>query len=277
MQETVSRRVVLAAALLALGCHFSPAGIPGAGAAGGGPDLGPAGPGDPFPRGMVSFFRAEACPPGWGVLLAAHGRTIVPAPTDGALAGLPVGTALADGEDRQHGHDGAVLGVAIADVSFVGIVGGGNGVGASGTVNVGVSGAAGAAGLPYVELLACQKMADPLPAPKPLPRGLVGYFDGACPGGWSAASALVGRYLVGLPDGGTAGAAFGGPSLHAGELRTHSHAVDGSFATTPKGIALASGCCGSGYARNGSYAFSGASAEASAAPPYLPLIACTVD
>jgi hypothetical protein len=74
-----------------------------------------------------------------------------------------------------------------------------------------------------------------------------------------------------------AGAKFGGPPLDPGELRGHTHDLAGTLATSPKGIALASGCCAGGYAKNGSYPFSGATASASAAPPYLPLVACAVN
>jgi hypothetical protein len=125
--------------------------------------------------------------------------------------------------------------------------------------------------------MACKKAVDAQPSSKPLPRGLVGWFEDACPAGWSPATALQGRYLVGLPPTGAAGATFGGPPLAPGELRTHTHPVTASVATTPKGIALLSGCCGDGYAQKGNYSFAGPSAPASAAIPYLPLAACTVD
>jgi hypothetical protein len=60
----------------------------------------------------------------------------------------------------------------------------------------GLAGAAGAPGANGVDAVA--------------PAGAVMYFDlAACPAGWTSFDAAGGRYLVGLPTGGTAGAAVG--------------------------------------------------------------------
>jgi hypothetical protein len=49
---------------------------------------------------------------------------------------------------------------------------------------------------------------------------------------------------------------------------------EANLATTPHGIALASGCCGDGYARNDSYSTIEDTAATEASPPYLELLLC---
>jgi hypothetical protein len=102
----------------------------------------------------------------------------------------------------------------------------------------------------------------------------VAFFESACPSGWARNDKLDGRYLVGLPDGATAGLTFGGAPLNRGEERTHTHVVAGFVTTSAKGIALLSGCCGGGFAQNGTHGYAGISTSATAALPYVHLVAC---
>jgi hypothetical protein len=275
VQEAVRRTLAWTAALGLAACASGR----GAGSGdldGGAPDLSATVPsaGDPFPPGAISFFHADACPSGWANYPSAQGRTVVPAPADDAGAAGQWGKPLVDGEDRLHGHDGGVLSVSFPSVSFVGAPGGGNAVGAAGTFDVPVSSSIDRAGLPYVELWACRKVMGAVAGSQPLPSGLVAFFDGDCPTGWSRSPKLDGRYLVGLPTGGAPAAQFGGPPLQRGEARAHSHGIAGAVVTSPKGIALASGCCGDGYAQNGMQSFAGTTPPAVAALPYLHLVAC---
>jgi hypothetical protein len=292
MQEAMSPRTFFRAAMkrlrhpwiavgLMLGlaaCQFHPAGIGGADGGGaldaGAGDLSAPGSGDPFPTGAISFFRNNACPDGWTRYTTARGRAIVPAPDEDGGAGSSWGTPLTDGEERLHGHDGGSVPVSLPDVSFVGATGSGNAVGQSGTVALTLASSTDKAAIPYVELWSCKKLGAPVASGKALPSGLVSYFEASCPVGWSPSPKLQGRYLVGLPAGAKPGLPFGGAPLHRGEERSHTHDVAGFLATSPKGILLASGCCGGGFAANGSHGYGGTSAPESAAIPYVQLTAC---
>jgi hypothetical protein len=264
----------LAIALMEGGCHFSPAPA-SLGDAGGPDDLASSGPSDPLPTGAISFFDHDACPPGWSSYAAARGRTIVPLPGDPDGKIDAVGAPLSDGEQRGHDHNGGAVPVTLPEVSFAGIVGGGNGVGAAGEVAFSLTTSSERTAPPYLALWACKKVATAVaPGSRPLPSGLVAYFETACPSGWGRSDKLDGHYLVGLPDGATSGLTFGGAPLSRGEERTHSHVVAGFATTSSKGIALLSGCCGGGFAKNGTHGFGGNTNAASAALPYLHLVAC---
>jgi hypothetical protein len=239
-----------------------------------GPDARPpAAPYDSLPTGAISFFSTSVCPTGWAPYEAGEGRTIVPVPP-GAGVGATVGTPLASGEDRTHTHPfkGSV---ALGQTSFVA-------VGGVGTSNVGAEAGAGfvlltkpgSSNLPYVQLLVCQKMAAPHAGTTPIPSGTLLFFAGTCPASWSEVVANEGRLLVGLPDGGQAGATFGGPPLVSTENRPHVHRVDASVIVPPYGVTLINGCCASGYATAGTYPVTGTTGDAATSFPYLQLVQC---
>src|SRR4029079_19388390 len=102
-------------------------------------------------------------------------------------------------------------------------------------------------GLPYVQLLICHKTAAPIIKKGLAPAGSLMFFQSAdCPSGWGRVTTTEGRFLVGLPEKGTAAQSFGGPPLQPGpagqgEKRGHTHEVKGSIATSSHGIALLSG------------------------------------
>ena len=58
---------------------------------------------------------------------------------------------------------------------------------------------------------------------------------------------------------------------------THTHGANVAVTTTPHGIALASGCCGSGYARDGMYTATATTGAAEAEVPTLTLLQCMKD
>lgn len=291
MRETVMSRGFSAAALLALGVAAcatgafsensdSSAGDPGG--AGGdtradaGPDSGDAGApsGDAVPAGAVSFFQGSACAKGWAVYSAAAGRFLLP--TIGTQGiGTMAGAPLDSGEDRQHTH--GVTGTwALNAVSFAGIAGGGNhGVAAAGEIALSTTSEPASMGLPYVQLLVCKKVAAAVPRSTPLPSGMLMFFDApSCPSGWQQSAATQGRSLVGLPEGAPADLAFGGAPLSDGEARSHAHRNEGTLSTTPHGIALASGCCGGGYAQDGTSTFKQDTDKSETGMPWLELLHC---
>lgn len=229
---------------------------------------------DSLPAGAISFFKAAACPEDWTPFAEGKGRFLVP--TIGQDPPLKTsGEPLKDGEDRLHGH--AVTAEAdLAATSFAGVAGESNhGVAGQQTVTITAPAAKVSSGLPYVQLLACKKLGEARPGNTPVPKGLLMFWNGAsCPEGYSQPIATQGRMLVGLPKDAPPGLSFGGTSLKSAEVRKHGHEVSGSFATSPHGIALASGCCADGYAKDGEYEYAGATDEVSAGLPTVQLLQC---
>jgi hypothetical protein len=112
-----------------------------------------------------------------------------------------------------------------------------------------------------------------------MPEGALLFHELQCPPGWSLVELINGRFLVGLPDGGSPGASFGGDSLaslHPGSP-AHHHTVNGSVALDPASVLLVSGCCGSGYAGTNTYMVSGPSADSPVDLPYTMLPLCQQD
>lgn len=239
------------------------------------PDAGPLG--DSLPTGAVMFFTGASCPGGWSPFDDAAGRAIA-ATTGDSGAGATRGAPLTDGEDRAHTHD-LTARFTLPAVSYVGIVGpANNGVGAAGDVVLrGATGAA-SSGLPYVQLLVCRKDASATPGSITLPRGMTVFFAASrCPSGFSQPADTQGRVLVGLPAGGTQGATFGGAPIVPGDPTTHAHDASLTLTTTPHGIALASGCCGGGFARDGTVTATATTDRAEPAVPTVLLLHCQKD
>lgn len=228
--------------------------------------------GDPFPIGTLAFFDRASCPSGWALASSLTGRTPVAGPMDhvGTLRGDP----LTSGEDRRHSH--TFSGTAASDeASFVGIVGGGNGLSANTSQSVTAAEQGASTGLPYLQLLGCEKTAEPSPGTLPLALSI---FSGAmCPVG-TAVEIGWGRLIVATPAGGTSGASFGRATPPDGptppDATPHSHTLSGRIPTPSKGIALASGCCGGGYAASGGLRTNLTSTEATVLFPTVSLQQC---
>ena len=238
------------------------------------PDAGPLA--DGMPTDAVMFFTGIACPRGWTAYAAGNGRVALPAAAP-SLVGVTRGVPLADGEDRAHTH--TLSGSFTTEgVSYVGIVGGGNGgLTGAGAVDFMATTAPAAAGIPYVQLLVCRKT-DTARVGAALPRGmLVNFASERCPSGFSRPDAPQGHLPVGLPMGGLQGARFGASPPASPEERPHQHDVMPSLVTTPHGIALASGCCGSGYAREGTYRATVRTSATESAMPSIQLLMCQKD
>jgi hypothetical protein len=230
--------------------------------------------GDALPNGAISFFNSPSCPSGWAPFSEGGGRISVP--TIGSDQPLIVkGAPLKDGEDRAHGHS-IQAEASLTAVSYVGAAGGGNhGVAQAKTVTILATGEKVSSGLPYVQLLTCKKLAQPRAGAAPIPHGLLIFYNGTeCPEGFTQPMATQGRMMVGAPDGAPTGLSFGGTSLKSGEGRAHTHDVSGTLTTTSHGIALASGCCGDGYAKNGDYPYAGNAEEERVELPTVQVLQC---
>jgi hypothetical protein len=230
--------------------------------------------GDALPAGAVSFFKKLSCPEGWKPYEPAAGRTIVAA-SEGFPSGEAVGDPLASQEERSHSHT-MTASVELPKVSYVGAPGGGNsGVGKAGIVTLATTSEPASADIPYVQLLACKKSAEPIPRATPLPSRMLMFFDAeVCPSGWIPAESTVGRLLVGLPQYAPADRPFGGEPFMSPAPRAHGHAFTSTLATTSHGIGLASGCCGDGYAKNGTYEIAAETEPSDVDVPMLALLQC---
>jgi hypothetical protein len=229
--------------------------------------------GDSLLRDTVMFFNAMRCPTGWEPYNELTGRVVV-ATQMGAMGGEVQGVPLRDAEDRTHTH--TINETFLVDaVSYVGIVGGGNsGVASADDPTLMVRSEPASAGLPFVQLLACRKSAEAIARVVPVPSGMMIYVAGAsCPSGYSQPAMTAGRAAVATPTGGDNLAAVGASSDQLAS-RAHRHGVSAILRTTPHGIALASGCCGMGFGRNGEVTADAPSSEDDAALPSITLLQC---
>lgn len=239
---------------------------------------------DGMPQFTVAYFNGS-CPEGWtsAELGAASGRSLVPTMPGGGAGGT-AGEALTNGLAPTHEHHTASATVATGSTRYVLVGGGGNGsLGNADTYPMTGSAPKLADNLPYVQYNVCMKLVAPAPA-NPVPEGVATFHTlPFCPAGWNNYTAAAGRYLVGLPAGGTAGATFGGKPLTPGELRTHGHDVSGQIDFPRHNIAGAAGCCAGGYAASGLTAFTGktgvdtkaAANDSAVQAPYFTATFCT--
>ncbi len=221
---------------------------------------------DALPAGTLAWFATADCPGGWDAEPLAAGRTLVPG--DASTVGQLDGTPLTAGEDRVHSH--TVSGsISTSAVSFVGIASCCNaGLCPAGDWAISGSALPASAGIPYVQLRACKK--STAIAYGAAPESLIAFVAGQdCPDSWASAAAGLSRFIVGTPPGGTTGATFGGSWA-----ASHSHSVTADVALSGHGIALASGCCGGGYAAAGTVQFSASSDAGTATFPSMQRVAC---
>jgi len=122
----------------------------------------PAVPGSaPLPKGLQMFFDMSACPVGWAQTAATQGRLIVglpqSAPQDVTFGGPPLSTVDGGAEIRTHTHGNTLTltttsyGIGLANGCCAG------GYAANGTYTATEDTDGGDTGLPYIELLQCQK------------------------------------------------------------------------------------------------------------------------
>ncbi len=237
-----------------------------------------------FPNGSVVLFHREGCPDGFQLTGEANGRFLLPTPIGGTV-GQTVGTALASGEDRGHSHTFSSS-IDVPQQSLA-AANGSNGRAPKGTKTFSGVTSASAAGVPYLQLLACRAIDRPAPpvgepiTGDPLPSKTFSYFDlDTCPEGWTRSGLHAGRFPVGLlpPSGG--GVPYetrGGAPLVPGEDRQHTHAFSGSVTVPNHEVILAPGCCNDKFGANGTFGYSGTTGPAGLGMPYLSLLGCEKD
>ena len=114
---------------------------------------------DGAPRGTVAFFMMaenNICPLGWVPAASATGRLVVGV-TNGDRNGIQVGKPLADSEDRTHAHPYSSS--VTWPFKSVSAADGGNQQAAAAATAYSVMGdtAAAPSGLPFIQLLVCEK------------------------------------------------------------------------------------------------------------------------
>lgn len=109
------------------------------------------------PSGAVSFFGALFCPTGWSQTLTTVGRFLVGLPANGTPGASFGGNPLGPLENRTHTH--SFSGSISTDSGGVGLATGccAHGYGQNNTYSYSGTSAAGAANVPYIQLLQCQK------------------------------------------------------------------------------------------------------------------------
>ncbi len=213
---------------------------------------------DALPQFTIAYFNGS-CPDGWdsASVASANGRFLIPSMSGGGV-GTFAGKALASQQQPTHLHSTATGSITTSSKEYV-LIGGccNDNLGNAGTYTMSGSATSSSAALPYIQYNVCMKGAVADPATT-TPSGVTTFYTlPMCPDGWSAVNSAAGRYPVGLPANGAPSATFGGPTLRAGEVRTHSHSMNGTMSLPEHDIAGASGCCASGYAGSGNTGFSG--------------------
>jgi len=234
-----------------------------------------------IPFGTVAYFdpSIQSCPSGWTLYSEADGRFMI---GGWEVKGTTTSDApkMAYGSDITHSHqvDSSSNSVSIADVEYAGIAGCCNdNLAESGTAPISGSTDADSSNIPYLQLLTCISQEKTLNTTN-LPNTAMLFNTVGCPIDWGVNLEIAGRFLVGLPGGGVAGAAFGGESLpahYSGPAGTHSHNFNGDFTPDDCEIGLISGCCADGYAREQEYSFQGVTNSSTVDIPYLTVPLCT--
>jgi hypothetical protein len=103
--------------------------------------------------------------------------------------------------------------------------------------------------------------------------GTIAFFSGgACPAGWTPATTVQGRLVVGVADGSRGGVMVGTP-LGDQEDRQHQHAYTGSVQIASQNIAGADGSNDNGAAAQ-TYTVAGTTAMASTSLPFVQVQPC---
>jgi hypothetical protein len=205
---------------------------------------------------LTEAYFAGPCPEGWVYIDGAKGRFLVPSPL-GAGSGSFAGEALDGTKAPSHSYSKMTGSIDLPSKNFI-LIGGccNDNLGDSGNYPISGNTDRVTDNLPYIQYSACLKSAQP--DATAVPSGVLSFTAlPNCAQGWTEETAVRGRYIIGLPDNGTAYFAFGGDPLAPSEVRTNSLPVVGNIQFNGHDIAGGSGCCASGYAASGSFAING--------------------
>jgi hypothetical protein len=243
-------------------------------------------PTDGYGTAAVAFFNLESCPTNWtpatdSIGNAINGNFVLPFETapDGTV-GTVVGTPYSNGEERKHEHslsssislnstqyESAIVPAKCDDLT------------SDGTHDFSGKTKAAFNNVPYTQLLLCER--DPnLSAANPpagVPTNVVTFFGSQnCPYGWKPSATGSGRFMVGLPDGGTQNEAFGSgnPLTAPGDRPEHSHGLNGSVTISHKNVALAAGTDSPIFGKHGTYNYGGHTDYSDFGLPYLTAANC---
>jgi len=185
---------------------------------------------DDLPYATIAHFSGASCPPGgaWTPLQQADGRFLLPNPAGASSSGVSYGHWSVGSAGHSHPFSSVSLDWPTKSVdelvllpltpNFI--------LPVSPLPLVETSGSSLMA--PFVSLLTCEKIEDTGSGTFTEPIAVF-YGSSGCAQGWEPVTASAGRFVVGLPSGGTQLAAFGGSPMVAGEqVRSHLHAVSGS-------------------------------------------------
>ena len=218
------------------------------------------------PSDLLAFIDGATCPTGWLGAYSASKRFII-----GISAGGSNGATFGGAWALPHSHS---VNAAISLASHgIGLAsgGGGGGYAAAGEINFSSTSNASVSSFPSLTRLACAPSL--FSAPGPVPSGLVAFFtSAACPDGWSAATSVAGRLVVGAATGTDVGVQVGAP-LADKEDRSHTHGVLVSVQPPAKSVAGANG--GNGQAAdNGQAKGTGTSGAAPSGMPFVQWLVC---
>jgi hypothetical protein len=242
-------------------------------------------PVDDYGTAALAFFNLNSCPTNWTPATDSknslvNGAFVMPfeAPPDDTVGNM-VGTPYENGGQGAHTHS-MTVDIDLNSIQYKKFAGGCKYLTSAGTQSFSGTTDEASNSVRYVQLLLCER--DPNLSPSNLPTGvptnIVTFFGSQnCPTAWKPSATGSGRFLVGLPDGGTPNESFGSSTpLKAPRDRiAHNHAFTGSVdISTAQPVALAKGSSGTSYGRHDTYGYSGTKGSGDLDLPYLTSAIC---
>ncbi len=242
---------------------------------------------DNLPKGTISYMNSASCPSGWQALADYARRTIVAVDSTQTIPGIAGDQADATLEySAVHAHSMSGS-VTVNDTQFILVSGStcstkyakaGN---YDFTCNAEVGGNGDGIGedmlrIPAASYGLCKKLSAPSSKALP-PSNMIVFFEAtACPVGWTEVVTMTNRFLIGLPDDGKPGIAYGGKHLDDLETRSHEHGASSDTINFPaQNVTAWNGKTGVKLGASGNYAkFSGGTTLSSATPAYVQLLGC---
>ncbi|MGP0594594.1 hypothetical protein ACTRXD_18905 [Nitrospira sp. T9] len=199
------------------------------------------------------------------------------APPDGTVGTL-VGNPYGNGEQRSHSH-ALTSSINLDSYQFEKVLGSCSALTASGAHSFSGSTDTAFNNIPYTQLLLCEREPNfSTPNPPPVPSDIVTFYASQnCPYPWKSSATGTGRFLVGLPDGGTPNEGFGSgtPLTSPGTRIPHTHGLKGSVKLDDvQHVALAKGSNSPHFGTAGTYDYGGSTDPANFNVPYLTTANC---